>query len=304
VVHASGGTFHWAADAYPANDVSLRSVGWDNVVIIDVEHDRCIAELDWRSAHTMLHEQAIYQHDGDCWQVERFDRDNCKAFVRRVEPDYWTSAMTYTKVAVIEDAATGPILGGAWAGGWGEVSVVEKVIGYKKIKFFTHENAGYGDVRLPEMQMHTTAFWLTLPDSRHAGLKVDRAAAVDALRGIGVALETVATLALMADPRDLGATLADPEQEAPLPAGYSPTLFLYEHVPGGTGLAERIWEQREWMLARTLKMIRSCPCSAGCPACVGPGEPLRKARSIQLLSAALPAQAVASASPLTCETSG
>jgi DEAD/DEAH box helicase domain-containing protein len=305
VVHASAGTFHWAADAYPANDVSLRSVGWDNVVIVDVAHDRCIAELDWRSAHTMLHEQAIYQHDGGCWQVERFDRDNGKAFVRRVEPDYWTSAMTCTKVTLLEDTATGPILAGTWTGGWGEVSVVEKVVGYKKIKFFTHENAGYGDVRLPEMQMHTTAIWLTLPDhEKRTGLLVDRAAAVDALRGIGVALETVAALALMADPRDLGSALADSEQDTPFPTAYRPTLFLYEHVPGGTGLAERIWEQREWMLARTLEMIRTCPCSAGCPACVGPGEPSRKAMALQLLSAAPLAQAVASASPLTCETSG
>ena len=107
VVHESGGTFHWAADAYPANDVSLRSVGWDNVVIVDVERDRSIAELDWRAAHTMLHEQAIYQHDGECWQVERFDYDNHKAFVRRVEPDYWTEAMTFVQVSVIEESATG-----------------------------------------------------------------------------------------------------------------------------------------------------------------------------------------------------
>ena len=85
-MHESRGTFHWAADAYPANDVSLRSVGWDNVVIVDVERDRSIAELDWRAAHTMLHEQAIYQHDGECWQVERFDYENHKAFVRASSP--------------------------------------------------------------------------------------------------------------------------------------------------------------------------------------------------------------------------
>ncbi len=301
VVHDAAGTFHWAADSYPANDVSLRSVGWDNVVIIDVAHDQCIAELDWRSAHTMLHEQAIYQHDSECWQVERFDRDNHKAFVRRVEPDYWTSAMTHTKVSILEDSASGPVFERGWASAWGEVSIVEKVVGYKKIKFFTHENAGYGDVRLPEMQMHTTAFWLTLPEWSGA---LDRAAAIDALRGIGAALKIVATLALMADPRDLGATLADPEPNAERRAGYRPTLFLHEQVPGGTGLAERIWEQRESLLAQTLQMILTCPCAAGCPACVGPGEVSRKATSLELLRGGLRAQALANDSPFTCFTSG
>jgi DEAD/DEAH box helicase domain-containing protein len=294
VVHESAGAFHWVADRYPANDVSLRSVGWDNVVIIDVENARSIAELDWRSAHTMLHEQAIYQHDGQCWQVERLDHENHKAFVRRVDPDYWTDAMTFVQVAVLEESATGPIVGGDWSGGWGEVAVVEKVVGYKKIRFYTHENAGYGDVRLPEMQMHTTAFWLTIPE--RGG--VDRAEAIDALRGIGRALETVATLALMCDPRDLGTTLGDrdPGPEGGMPRrnqggpqpGHSPTLFVYEHVPGGTGLAERIWEQRDVLVARTLRMVESCPCGTGCPACVGPGESTRKAAAIALLWSVVP----------------
>jgi DEAD/DEAH box helicase domain-containing protein len=305
VVHESRGTFHWAADAYPANDVSLRSVGWDNVVIVDVERDRSIAELDWRAAHTMLHEQAIYQHDGECWQVERFDYDNHKAFVRRIDPDYWTEAMTYVEVSVIEESATGAASGNAggaspgerapWASGWGEVAIVEKVVGYKKIKFYTHENAGYGDVRLPEMQMHTTAFWLTLPQATLAGMGTARPAAIDGLRGIGVALETVATLALMCDPRDLGTSLGDAaaaeEGEPQVPQrqrggprpGYEPTLFLYEHVPGGTGLAERIWEQRDALLERTLRMVETCPCPAGCPACVGPGGETRKGTALALL---------------------
>ena len=307
VLHETNGTFHWAADAYPANNVSLRSIGWDNVVIIDAEHDKTIAEIDWRGAHTMVHEQAIYQHDGECWQVEKFDYENHKAFVRKVKPDYWTDAMTYTTVSVLEEFGTGPAAvidppsAEAWPTGWGEVSVVEKVVGYKKIKFYTHENAGYGDVRLPEMQMHTTAFWLTLPEGVCQEIPQGRAAAIDGLRGAGIALETVATLALMCDPRDLGCTLGDtaldgepadgatgndlPVSMTSMPAvprkmrggpqpGYSPTLFLYEHTPGGIGLAERIFEQREVLLARALRLVVGCPCEFGCPACVGPNAGL------------------------------
>jgi DEAD/DEAH box helicase domain-containing protein len=137
-----------------------------------------------------------------------------------------------------------------------------------------------------------------------------RASAIDALRGVGIALETVSTLALMCDPRDLGATLGDaaPEGEArpddeastipPSPAmkmrggprpGYSPTLFLYEHIPGGTGLAQRIFEQRDVLLARAMTLVETCPCTSGCPACVGPCEEVRegvkgrKALAIEIL---------------------
>ncbi len=297
VLHESGGTYHWATDAYPANNVSLRSIGWDNVVIIDAEHDKTLAELDWRGAHTMLHEQAIYQHDGETWQVERFDYENHKAYVRKVEPDYFTDAMTYTQISVIETSSPAPAplgRGGDFGSGWGEVSVVEKVVGYKKIKFQTHENAGYGDVRLPEMQMHTTAFWLTIAEEVCASHPAGRANVIDALRGIGIALETVSTLALMCDPRDLGSSLGDVDESdastAPAKAragprpGYAPTLFLYEHVPGGTGLAERIFEQREVLLERARKLIATCACQGGCPACVGPSAEGRKLVAMELLS--------------------
>ncbi len=285
VLHEAAGTFHWAADAYPANSVSLRSVGWDNVVIIDAEHDKTLAEIDWRGAHTMVHEQAIYQHDGECFQVEKFDYENHKAFVRKVKPDYWTDAMTYATVSVLEAFARGDV-GPRWPSGWGEVSVVEKVVGYKKIKFYTHENAGYGDVRLPEMQMHTTSFWFSVPEGECDAFPGGRAAAIDGLRGLGAALETVATLRLMCDPRDLGTTLGQIEsasQPGAEPAfehagasargsgvGYSPTLFLYEHTPGGIGLSERIFAERATLANQAAELIRHCSCRGGCPACVGP----------------------------------
>jgi DEAD/DEAH box helicase domain-containing protein len=290
VVHENGGTFHWAADANPANNVSLRSIGWDNVVIIDCEHDKTLAEIDWRSAHTMVHEQAIYQHDGECWQVERFDYENHKAYVRKVKPDYWTDAMTYTTVTILETFASGLASDREdlpWPSAWGEVSVVEKVVGYKKIKFYTHENTGYGDVRLPEMQMHTTSFWLTVPEPVCA--RFGRAATVDALRGVGIALETVTTLMLMCDPRDLGTTLALDDART----DQCPTLFLYEHTAGGIGLSERVFAQREVLLARALGLVDTCPCASGCPACVGPvaaTEPAftgRKAVARALLAAAI-----------------
>lgn len=301
VLHEAKGTFHWASDAYPANHVSLRSVSWDNVVIIDQgsTNGAVLAEIDFRGAHTMVHEQAIYQHDAECWQVERFDYENHKAYVRKVEPDYYTDAMTYVQITVLEEVTHGPLAGESTSGGFraghGEVSLVEKVVGYKKIKFHTHENTGYGEVHLPELQMHTTAFWLAIPEAVCNEVIGGRAQAIDGLRGVGVAFELVGTLALMCDPRDLGTTLGDaPTDEAsgerlgssrggPRP-GYDPTLFVYEHVPGGTGLSERLHQNRRELLFRAERLIAGCPCEGGCPSCVGPSDAgPRKATALFLL---------------------
>ena len=226
--------YHWAADAYPEPRVAAQR-GWDNFVIIELGVDRTIAEMDYRSTHTMLHEQAIYQHEGEQYQVERLDFENHKAYVRKVAPDYFTTAMTYTRVEVLEEQETTTV-GDAppvpASAGLGEVSVIEKVVGYKKIKFHTHENVGYGDVRLPEMQMHTTAFWFLVPEVVVQALPYARPTVVDALRGFGNALHTVSAVGLMIDPRDLGHTLGDRTDENTPPGkrrggapGFDPTLF-------------------------------------------------------------------------------
>jgi len=280
VVHEQGGRFHWTADRYPANHVSLRSVGWDNTVIIDKTTGTTIGELDWRATPTMLHEQAIYQHDGVEYQVEQLDHENHKAFVRQVEPDYFTTAMTNRKVTPLDTERETSLYRGH--GVLGEISVVEKVVGFKKIKFFTHENAGYGEVRLPDVTMHTTSFWWTVPAAVCLDAGLSRGAALDGLRGILRALETVATLALMCDPRDIGQSIEDGELGGALPptesatpspvSQFDPTLFLFDNVPGGIGLAPRIFEQAPELLRRVRGLLRACECDFGCPLCVGAVE--------------------------------
>ena len=267
-------TWHWAADAYPANDTSLRSIGWDNVVVIEQPQDKTLAEMDWRSAHTMLHAQAIYQHDGAQYQVEVLDLPNRKAFVRRVEPDYYTDAHKHSRVEVLSQEKADARA--ALAFGLGEVSVVERVVGFKKIKFHTHENVGYGEVSLPELQMHTASFWLTVPDAVLESLKAPRVEAVEAVRALGAALHAVACVGLMTDPRDLGRTLGSratpggpPRRAAGDGALIDPTVFLYDQVPGGVGLSSRLFDEREALLARARRLVEGCGCEDGCPACIG-----------------------------------
>jgi len=311
LLSAQSGRYHWIGDAFPASNVSLRNIGWDNFVIIDQgspqePSEKTIGELDFRAAHTMLHEQAIYQQDAEQYQVERLDFDNHKAYVRKVAPDYFTTALTYRTVSVLCTNDTRACDTASEA--WGDVKVLERVTGYKKIKFFTHENSGYGDVHLPEMQMHTTSYWLTVPEQLLTQLASPRALLIDALRGVGHALETVASLMLMCDPRDINQCLGDGEQDfdghgPAQPAGrepravaasphsartgqLDPTLFLFDAQPGGVGLAERIFERASELLGRAQTLITQCPCEAGCPACVGPAENSpRKALALELIAA-------------------
>jgi DEAD/DEAH box helicase domain-containing protein len=300
LVHAADGRYQWIGEAFPASSISLRNIGWDNFVIIDLKTGQSLAELDYRAAHTMLHEQAIYQHDAEQYQVERLDFDNHKAFVRRVEPDYFTTALTYRTVSVLEEAATCALGRGLVA--HGDVKVLERVTGYKKIKFFTHENAGYGDVHLPEMQTHTTGFWLTVPEALIDALGLPRPLVIDALRGVGAALETVSALLLMCDPRDIGQTLGDGAERDRAgsdaePAGrdpfrrrtgnFDPTVFLFDAHPGGVGLSPRIYERAADLFERSRALIERCPCAEGCPACVGPTseDGGRKTLALRLMQA-------------------
>lgn len=292
VVSPAGETiYHWASDVYPAHEVSLRNMGWDNFVIVNLATNKTLAEMDYRSAHTMLHEQAIYQHDGGQYQVETLDFENHKAFVRRVAPDYYTTAMTHLKVGLLDvdqrtqdaDVETG----------LGDVSVVEKVVGYKKIKYHSHENVGFGDVHLPEMQMHTTAVWWTFSPESLADLPAPLPGILDALRGLGHALHLLAAIGLMVDPRDLGRTLVEaPErggggvdqgdtadvadaavalaEQKTNQIGFAPTLFLFDRFPGGMGLATRLYEKRSVLWQQAKDMLQRCVCNDGCPSCIGP----------------------------------
>ena len=178
-VHHADGQWNWTNESYPADAVSLRSVSSDNFVVVDTTHgERVIGETDFTSGPSTLHEKAIYIVEGQLFQVERLDFDGRKAFVRAVECDYYTDAITYTKVTILETFASddGPAEAGhdssgvrasagpdAPARSHGEVHVVSRVVGFKKIKFYTNENVGSGELDLPEQQMHTSSYWLTIP---------------------------------------------------------------------------------------------------------------------------------------------
>ena len=298
-LHRSGANWHWVQEAYPADTVSLRSVTSDNFVIIhaSVEDDgnttggkkgapEVIGEVDFSSALTTVHPKAIYLHQGQQYHVDRLDFDQRKAYVRRVNIDYYTDAIRYTQVRVLEIAEEERISGPA-SRAHGDVLVRSQVIGFKKIKFFTNENVGDGKLELPENEMHTTAFWITLGRSLLTSLPFALSERQSGIFGLLHALESMATLLLMCDRRDLGTAVgerpASPGVEtewqefstamndpAEMKEYFEPNLYLYDAYPGGIGFSEPLYRVHEILLQRTRELIASCPCESGCPSCVGP----------------------------------
>ncbi|MBL9086092.1 MAG: DEAD/DEAH box helicase [Planctomycetia bacterium] len=355
VLRHTGGRWHWAADVYPANDVSLRSVTSTNFVVIDTTEGRneVIAEVDFAWAFTTIHEGAIYMVQSEQYHVDTLDWDRRKAFVRKVESEYYTDAISYAKVKVLQvlregepppppagpgDAAgapteardatpdprgtRGPVAGASSRSpspsapaepgdspaspapvpepivpSYGEVEVVRKAVGYKKIKFYTQENLGFGDILLPEDLFHTQATWFTVPKDVIASLRAPQSDVIDALAGVANLAHGLAAFLLMCDGRDLGVVLGDRAQEwflrrirflspaaqaalgpnqPPPPDAFEPTIFLYDQYSGGIGLAEALQPRFPDLLTGCRDRIAACACREGCPACVGPVQEVGK----------------------------
>lgn len=284
---AKDGRYYWMSDSLPSHEISLRSAAQDNVLIIDrTGKTRVIGEMDRFSALTALHEQAIYIHEGTQYQVEKLDLDNGKAYVRRVDCDYYTDAELAVNLRVLDEFQAVPekkVLHG-----FGEVMVNALPTIYKKIKFDTHENLGWGTIHLPETEMHTMAYWLSFSDAIPEGW--GKAEMESALVGVANLLKGVAPLFLMCAPGDIH---VHPQVKAP--HTHRPTIFLYDSYPGGIGLADSCFRLRRDVFRTALQILDECGCDSGCPSCVGPVEIVGergKERARRLLSMILEGEEV------------
>jgi DEAD/DEAH box helicase domain-containing protein len=325
-VHQADGQWNWTNESYPADAVSLRSVSSDNFVVVDCTNgERVIGETDFTSGPATLHEKAIYILEGQLFQVERLDFDGRKAYLRAVDCDYYTDAITYTKVTILDtfesgcgmrdagsahdaDAELGAPTDGSPAdrgslianpggassqphpgsripspGGvrsHGEVHVVSRVVGFKKIKFYTNENVGSGELDLPEQQMHTSSYWLTIPAAVMATLPFAGDDRRDGVVGLAFAMKNIAQLLLMCDRHDIGLSVdggtldrsTRPGGRGGVPDALAtdPNVFIYDNYPGGIGFSRPLFEMHALLLERTRDLIAGCPCESGCPSCVGP----------------------------------
>ena len=301
-LHRAGENYHWTHEAYPADTVSLRSVTSDNFLIIDITGaPEVIGEVDFSSALTTVHEKAIYLHGGEQYHVEHLDFKERKAYVKRVDVDYYTDAIRYTQVRVLEVAEeerAGRNAGATTASDiaavrtHGDVLVRSQVVGFKKIKFFTNENVGAGKLELPENEMHSTAYWITLERPLLDSLPYSVSERQSGMYGLLHALASIATLLLMCDGRDLGAAIGE---RPPSPGSatdesmalgmdgamansakefFEPNLYLYDAYPGGIGFSEPLYRAHDLLVRQTRELIAGCGCDDGCPSCVGPAGDL------------------------------
>ncbi len=256
------GRWYWSSENFPASEISLRTAAPENVVIIDTTPDRprVLGEVDLFSAQVLVHQHAIYIHESVQYHVDRLEWGERKAYVHRVDADHYTYANRAVTLKPLDVFAEGPVTGGRRR--HGEVMVASLVTFYKKLKFGTDENVGWGPIDLPEIELQTTAYWVAadgLPGPwRREELDV-------ALLGAGRAMQTVASVLLMVDPRDLGLVT-----QVRSPHADAPTIYLYEAVPGGVGMAERLWHRHDDLLASAAELIAACGCDNGCPSCTGP----------------------------------
>ncbi len=300
-VHQAGddAPWTWTNESYPADAVSLRSVSSDNFVIVDTtEEPRVIGETGFTSGPATLHPKAIYIVEAKLYQVERLDFEGRKAFVREIDCDYYTTAISYTKVTPIDTFAEkgyGPFSEGPGcdkgpspvSASHGEAHVVSRVVGFKKIKFYTNENVGSGELELPEQQMHTTSYWLTIPPEVMGLLPYASDERRDGIVGLAFALRQVAQLLLMCDGHDIGISIEIGDGEGLAGAAASPQkIFVYDNYPGGIGFSAPLYQMHDELLAGTRTLIAECPCENGCPGCVGPignTGPMAKAAALRIL---------------------
>ena len=306
LVHRTGAQWTWTSESYPADAVSLRSVSSDNFVIVDTTDDtRVIGETDFTSGPATLHPKAIYIVEGKLYQVERLDFEGRKAFVRAIDCDYYTDAITYARVTIIDTFAEKG--SGVFSvsdreektpdpfSAHGEVQVVSRVVGFKKIKFYTNENVGSGELDLPEQQMHTTSYWLTIPAAILGVLPYAPDDRRDGVVGLAFAMRQVAQLLLMCDRHDIGISIdsdngsglfSDAPAQEETSGPVSARIFVYDNYPGGIGFSEPLHRMQPELLDGTRRLVAECECESGCPGCVGPvgnTGPLAKTVALAIL---------------------
>ncbi|MDF2835462.1 MAG: ATP-dependent helicase [Paenibacillus sp.] len=282
VLHHVDDRWFWMEQSFPAHNISLRSAAQENFVIIDMttsEH-RVLGEVDRFSAPTLIHEEAIYIHEGVQFQVEKLDYPEKKAYVREVDVEYYTDANLAVELKVLHvDKETES---GELVRQYGEVTVNAKATIFKKIRLRTHENIGSGPIHLPEEELHTSSYWFSFSDE--AASKRSKNEMQFALLGIANVLVHIAPLYLMCDPFDIRVV---PQVKAI--HSQKPTIYFYDRYPGGIGLSERLYEVHDELIEKAQRLITSCTCQSGCPACVGPIEEvglLGKEQALALLKEA------------------
>ena len=275
----------WSGRGTPAGTIGLRSATRGEFRIVD-EQDHTIGTVDESRAFEVVHQGAVYLHQGRAWQVTALDLDRRTATVVPSGGDTYTQARSTTDIALLEVDEQHPV--GESTLRLGSVEVTTQVTGYQTRRVATHEVLSRTDLSLPPSHLHTRAVWYTFGDDVVLRANIAPEDLPGALHAAEHAAIGILPLFTICDRWDVGGV-----STAWLPETTAPTVVIHDAYPGGAGIAELAFGVADRHLAATLEVLRHCGCTAGCPSCVqspkcGNGnEPLDKHAANRLLAATL-----------------
>ncbi len=169
--HLSQEKYFWMADQYPAANISLRSASPQSFVLqtITDDHPQTIGIVDGESATWMTHPGAVYLHEAQQYFVEELNLEQHSARLRPIASDYYTEPLRGTTVEVLSESAQAMAQGAEKK--WGELQVTTQVTGFRKRRWYTHENLGEEPLDLPPSELQTTGYWLSLSEETIARLR-------------------------------------------------------------------------------------------------------------------------------------
>lgn len=272
----------WTARERASNLADLRGTGGAPVSIVETDTGRLLGTVDAGSAHTTVHDGAIYVHQGESYRVDGFVVEDSVAFVSRADVDYTTMAREISEITIVETQEQR-----AWGQAslnFGIVDVTARVVSYQRRRILTGEIIDEHPLDLPQRDLRTTAVWWTVTDDQWAAANLTLADLGGAAHAAEHASIGLMPLFATCDRWDIGGV-----STALHPDTGQLTVFVYDGHAGGAGFAERGFHiARDWLRA-TCDLIAVCPCSDGCPSCIqspkcGNGnEPLDKAGAVRLL---------------------
>lgn len=342
-LHQNNDSYFWIADAYPASDISLRNINKTSIILKLVQDNKIsiIGEVDFESAFRTVHPGAVYLHDGNAYLVKKLDIENSSAELTRFTEEYITIPRVNSTIKKDSIDQTQPF--NYFQSYFGELRVLEKVTGYKRIDWKTQQLLGIEELDLPEQELLTKGIWIGLSHglvnklrgdnlwfsdtnqygkgwakirmdvinrdenrcqicglsfstpSLHVHHKIPFKSFSDpdkanepqnlitlcpvchkrieqnvrirsGLSGTAFLLSNIAPLFLMCDYRDIS-YFSEPESDL---CEKQPVIAIYDQFPGGIGLSAALFEKLNIVLRHSFQVLNNCPCSQGCPSCVGP----------------------------------
>jgi DEAD/DEAH box helicase domain-containing protein len=279
---AGAGGLHPTEPRSAAAGIDLRNAGGSPISIVDADTGQLLGTVDRARTPATVHRGAVYLHQGEPWRVLELDLDGGVALVEPDAGDEYTQARRDTDIGVVEPLRRVELARSClWLG---RVAVSDQVVGYERRRIGSGELLGHEDLDLPRSLLATVAYWHTLSPELLDAAGLPLADVPGAAHAAEHAQIGLLPLFAMCDRWDIGGVSTAWHRDTG-----ATTIFVYDGVPGGAGIAERGWRLAAEHLRATRDTVRDCRCEHGCPSCVqspkcGNGNhPLDKLGAVRLL---------------------